>query len=79
MNDNKNRTLELMKNLPEEMIEEYEFGNFLPYKKQTIKTMLNFFKRKLGSTISCETLGYTKEILDEIDSFYNTLEKNHVI
>jgi len=72
------RILQLVKKLPKEFIEEYEIG-ILPYERQTIEKIKNFFNRKLGLSITCDKIGYAEDVLKNIDSFYKELCDNNLI
>lgn len=66
MKDKKIEILKLMKGLPQDMIDDYELCEILPIPSETIDILCKkIFK------CTCCTVGYTKNIIIQVDSFYN--------
>ena len=74
MSNNKKRVL---KSWPMWII--YDLKNKrLPYKKETINTLVKFFNRKLNKNLTCSDFGYTKDVCDKIDLLYKLFKSEGV-
>lgn len=67
MNDQKLKTLKLMKGLPQDMIDEYESCEVLPPLAITIEPLCKVFK------CTREDVGYTKDVICKIKDLHISL------
>lgn len=72
MIDKKLKILELMKELPQDMIDDYKECVILPLQSITVDILCRIFK------CNCDSVGYTKNVILKIDNFYNELFLNNL-